>query len=105
VEPEKIETVDASGRKIVISPLDPADVLDLMEAAEDASSNVGFVRYAMVICSVSDLGGVPVPRPRDKNGMKALARKLGNEGFTAVSKALFGGDKPAEDKTVETAKN
>ena len=99
------DVVDSTGRKIVITSLDPADMLDLLEAAGDASANSGYMRYAMVVCSVSKIDEMPIPRPTKKNEIKALAKRLGNEGFAAVAKALFGeGDSAGRDE-VELAKN
>ena len=98
------DVVDSTGRKIAVTALDPADMLDLLEAAGDASANSGYMRYAMVICSVSNIDGVPVPRPTKKNEIKALAKRLGNEGFAAVTKSLFGDDNAAKDDA-DTAKN
>jgi len=97
------DVVDSKGRKIVINPLDPADMLDLLEAAGDASANAGYMRYAMVICSVSEIDGVPVPRPSKKADIKALARRLDNDGFAAVTRSLFGAEASAD--VAETAKN
>lgn len=102
---DKITVKDSDGRVLEISPLDPADMLDLLEAAEGASSNAGFVRYAMVVCSVSAIDNVPVPRPVNKDGMKALARRLGNDGFAAVTKAMFGEPEKRTDDVAATAKN
>lgn len=102
---EAIVVTDAGGRKITVQPLDPADMLDLMEAVGNASSNVGYVRYAMVICAVTMVDDVPVPRASKKAEIKALARKLGNDGFSAVAKELFGDDTAADSSEVETAKN
>lgn len=107
---DTITTTDAGGRVLVLRVLDPADMLDLLEAAGEASANVGFMRYAMVICSVAMIGDVPVPLPGKREEMKAVARRLGNDGFAAVSKAMFGADegKPGESKpdgVIETAKN
>ena len=101
---ENIVVTDAKGRKITIQPLDPGDMLDLMEAAGDASSNVGYVRYAMVVCSVIMIDAVPVPRATKKAEIKALGRKLGNDGFSAVANATFGDD-AASSNEAEAAKN
>ena len=81
---------DAGGRKITLRVLDPADMLDLLEAAGSMSSNAGWVRYASVIASVSAIGDVPVPLATQKSHILATARKLGNDGFAAVAKEMFG---------------
>lgn len=95
-------------RKFTLRVLDPADTLDLLEAAGDASSNAGWVRYAMAVCSVAEIDGVPVPMPANKDAIRAQGRRLGNVGFAAIAKVLFGSadteSAPTGDAT-ETAKN
>ena len=83
---------DASGRKIGVMIFGPEDMLDLMEAADDLSTNQGWLRYATVICSVSSIDDVPVPRPKNKMQIRGIAKKLGNLGFLAVAKAIYPGD-------------
>ncbi len=107
-----VTITDAAGRKIVLRVLDPADMLDLLEAAGAASTNAGWVRYASVIASVSSIGDVPVPLARRKADILTVARKLGNEGFAAVGEYLYGKpatgdetDAPAAPATEELAKN
>ena len=95
---------DTNGREIEIRVLDPDEMLDLLEAAGDASTNQGYMRYAMVAASVSKIDGVPVLMPDTKTELKAVAKKLGNAGMVAVSDFLF--KKPeAEISDKETAKN
>jgi hypothetical protein len=95
------ETVtDAKGRKFDLLVLNPEDVLDLYDAAETSASNPAWVRYAMVICSVSAIDDVPVPRPGNKRQIKALAARIGNDGVVALMSKLFGatdedGEKPS----------
>jgi hypothetical protein len=98
---------DARGRKIVLRVLDPADMLDMLEAAGTASSNVGWVRYASVISSVASIDDVPVPISSTKLQIRAVARRLGNDGFAAVGTFLFGDDTaaPADGELEGLAKN
>lgn len=97
---------DAKGRKIDVSILGPAEMLQLLEAAGDASSNAGYVRYASVIYSVSGIDGVPMPRPTQKQHILTAATKLGNEGFAVVANHLFGDDaEAAQQADVDAAKN
>lgn len=87
---------DAKGREIAVTVLGPADMLQLLEAAGDASSNAGYVRYASVIYSVSAIDGIPVPKPSMKKHILDNAARLGNEGFAAVATHLFGDAEPAD---------
>jgi hypothetical protein len=103
---DKLTVTDAGGRKLTLRALDPADMLDLLEAAGDASVNQGYIRYAMVVCSVEQIDNLPIPAPSSKDQIKALGRRLGNTGFSAAAKALFGDPAaPAADKVAATAKN
>ena len=87
---ETMTATDANGRKIALRAMDPADLLDVLEWAGSAASNEVWLRYATIVCSVTDVDDVPVPRPRDKDGIKRIARQLGNAGMAAVTAALFG---------------
>lgn len=87
---------DAKGRKIDVTVLGPADMLQMLEAVGDASSNAGYVRYASVVYSVSAIDGVPMPRPTQKRHILDAAARLGNEGFAAVATHLFGDAEPAD---------
>lgn len=99
--------VDSLGRKISLRILDPADMLDLLEAAGSASSNAGWIRYASVISSVSSIADIPVPIASRKSDILATARRLGNEGFAAVGAYLFGDGTaaPANADVEDIAKN
>lgn len=96
--------VDAKGRKISYKELDPADILDLLEAAGQQSTNQGWMRMAMIVASVSAIDDTPVPAARTKEQVRAIARQLGNDGLVALNGAMFGED-AAPDEAVETAKN
>jgi hypothetical protein len=105
---EPIIVTDARGRKIQLRALDPADTLDLLEAAENASSNRGWITYAMVMASVEEIDGVPVPRASTKAQIKDIGRQLGNDGFSACAKVLFPEDKiaaPSAEQERDAVKN
>ncbi len=100
---------DADGRALRVRVLDPADTLDLMEAAGDAAGNASWMRYAMLACSVSEINGVPVAVPTTKGMVRDVARKLGNAGIVALAAALFPSEDAeaaaAADEQVAVAKN
>ena len=97
------DVTDAKGRKLSVRIMDPGDMLDLMEAAGDASSNRGFMAMAMHVCSVEAIDDTPVPRPRDKDDIKRMARTLGNEGLLSLY-SLGSPEAPGQD-VVDQAKN
>ena len=108
---EATKTVtDRNGRVIGYREMNPADMLDLLEAAGAASQNGGWVAYAITICSVTAIDGNPVPTPRTKDQVKALAARLGNASYVALANEMFGPAPATEGEAavspvVDTAKN
>ena len=47
------------------------------------------MRYALMICSVNAIDGKPVLMPRTKDAVRELARRIGNAGMDALSKAHY----------------
>ena len=106
--PDNTETTtctDANGRVINLRAMDPGDLLDVLEWAGSAAGNEVWLRYATVVLSATDIDGVPIPRPKDKDGIKRIARQLGNAGMAAVTAALFGAGAAKQDVDVATAGN
>lgn len=104
--PSEIDSGD--GRKFSLREADPGDMLDLIEAAGSAASSGAWMRYALMVCSVSAIDGKPVLMPHTKDAVRDLARRIGNEGMVAISAALYpdaDADAPAENSELETAKN
>lgn len=93
---DAMEVADAGGRRLRLRVMDPADMLDLLEAAGENAGNRAWLRFAMIACSVQAIDEVPVPFPRDPAGVKALARRLGTDGLDAARLALFGEEAEAE---------
>ncbi|KXU99232.1 hypothetical protein AD929_15665 [Gluconobacter potus] len=94
------------GRKFTLKEVDPGDMLDLIEAAGSAMSGASagaWLGYAQQIATVSEIDDVPVPFPKTKEEVKALARRLGNSGVVALQK-VFMADQEAVSG-VEAAKN
>ncbi len=81
---------DANGLVISYREMNPADMLDLLEAAGKESQNGGWVAYAITICSVTAIDGRMVPAPRTKDQVRALATRLGNVSYVALANAMFG---------------
>ena len=100
--------VDADGTKIEVNPLDPGEMLDFFEAftSKQVSSRAWF-RYALWICSVRSVNGVPVIFPKNGNDIKALANSIGHVGVLAVQEAIEGaeGEPSVEQVDLEVAKN
>ena len=99
-----MKTTDAKGRALTVKEMDPADQLDLFEACAKNSGNSAWVGMALLVCSVTMIDGLPVLMPRNPDEVKALARRLGTEGITAVAKALETPNAEVSE-VVEVAKN
>ncbi|WP_428394139.1 hypothetical protein [Lichenicoccus sp.] len=85
--PQEIESGD--GRRFSLRECTPADMLDLIEAAGAAAASAAWLRYALMICSVSAIDGKPVLMPLTKNGVRELGRRIGNSGMDALAAAHY----------------
>ena len=81
--PSEIDSGD--GRRFSLRETNPADMLDLIEAAGAAASSTAWLRYALMICSVTAIDGKPVLMPLTKNALRELGRKIGNVGMDALA--------------------
>lgn len=96
------------GRRLALRETNPADMLDLIEAAGSAASSGAWMRYALMICSVSAIDGKPVLMPLTKSGVRDLAKKIGNTGMEALARVHYPEepeDGPVSTNEVDTAKN
>ncbi|MCQ8277789.1 hypothetical protein NFI95_04940 [Acetobacteraceae bacterium KSS8] len=79
------EIVTEDGRRLSLREINPADMLDLIEAAGTAAGSAAWMRYALMICSVEAIDGKPLMMPHTKDGVRELGRKIGNVGIAALS--------------------
>ncbi|GBD57472.1 hypothetical protein [Gluconobacter wancherniae] len=101
--PDEIMTSD--GHKLALREIDPADMLDLIEAAGSAvngASASAWLGYAEMICSVCAIDNVPVQMPVTKEEIRELGRRIGNKGILALQ-PIF--DVDSDEGVVDTAKN
>lgn len=105
--PSEIDSGD--GRRFTLREANPGDMLDLIEAAGSAASSGAWMRYAMMICSVSAIDGKPVMMPTTKPGVRELGRKIGNPGMDALALAHYPDQEPTgenhDERDTDTAKN
>ena len=83
------EVESGDGRRFTLREVDPGDMLDLIEAAGVAASSAAWMRYALMICSVSAIDGKPVFMPHTKDAVRELGRKIGLSGMEALSRAHY----------------
>ncbi len=96
------------GRRFALRETNPADMLDLIEAAGSAASSGAWMRYALMICSVSAIDGKPVLMPLTKSAVRDLAKKIGNVGMEALARVHYPEepeDGSISTNEVDTAKN
>jgi hypothetical protein len=103
--PSEIDSGD--GRRFALRESNPADMLDLIEAAGSAASSSAWMRYALMICSVSAIDGKPVLMPLTKNAVRELAKRIGNVGMEALAHAHYpdNDDEATPSSEIDTAKN
>jgi hypothetical protein len=95
---------DARGRVLQLQVVDPAQMMDLMEAAGSAADNKVWMQYALIIASVASIDGVPVPVASTKTAIRRNAVLVGHDGIAAAGKQLYGDAVPAgEDEDGERA--
>ena len=77
------------GRRFTLREANPGDMLDLIEAAGSAASSSAWMRYALMICSVSAIDDKPIMMPTTKQGVRELGRKIGNVGMEALARVHY----------------
>ena len=93
------------GRVLDTRELNPGEMLDLMEAAGNASDNSGYLRMAFLICSVAAIDSVPIPMPATKQQVRNLGVRIGNDGMVALNNWAYGAKDDAPAPSVDIAKN
>ncbi len=94
--PSDVDSDD--GRRFTLREANPGDMLDLIEAAGSAASSSAWMRYALMICSVSAIDGKPVMMPTTKQGVRELGRKIGNVGMEVLARVHY----PENDQDEKT---
>ena len=85
--PSEIDSGD--GRRFSLRETNPADMLDLIEAAGSAAASGAWMRYALLICSVNAIDGKPVLMPLTKDAVRDLGKRIGNIGMEALARAHY----------------
>lgn len=85
--PPEIDSGDA--RRFSLRETNPADMLDLIEAAGNAAASGAWMRYALMICSVSAIDAKPVLMPLTKGALRELAKRIGNTGMEALARVHY----------------
>ncbi|WP_193540128.1 hypothetical protein [Rhodopila globiformis] len=84
-----ITAIDARGRKLTLRQLTSLDTLRLFKAAgPDLSQNTSWLSMAGLAFSVTEIDGVPIPRPTTETQIEGIVDRLGDEGLAAIADAL-----------------
>lgn len=88
-EPQMV--VDSLGRRLSVRRLTALDKLRLFKAAGPTLvQNSAWIGLALLAASVTAIDDVPMPFPATEAQIEALVAKLGEDGLTAVAKAVVG---------------
>jgi len=106
------EVIDASGRRLVLRELSLLEEVDLYSAVGSQDvDNKGVMSVALLVSRVVSIDGSPVKVPTTGGELRALIKRVGREGVTAIQKAMAppgkakDGAEPADDEEVALAKN
>jgi len=87
----------SDGRVVVARKLTALDKLRVLKAAGPVlADNQAWLGVAMLAASVSEIDGIPVPRPVSEQQIEALVGRLGDPGLDAAASALSATDTPIE---------
>lgn len=98
----EVEITLADGRRLGVREVDAGDMLDVIEAAGHAAGSDPWMHYALTICAVRSIDGVPVRLPASKDAMRDLARRLGGDALDRVAVEL---SQAAGDEDLAVVKN
>lgn len=103
--PNEIDSGD--GRRFQLKEAGPANMLDLIEAAGSAASSAAWMRYALMICSVTAIDDKPIMMPITKSAVRELGTRIGNTGMDALVQVHYPDDdsKDEEKSEIDIAKN
>ncbi|MFT8440065.1 hypothetical protein [Acetobacter fabarum] len=77
------EITSSSGMRIEYKENTPSDVLRILEAA-GFDPTPSWMKYALMICSVYAIDGIPVPLPQNKAQIEQTGDRLGVDGISAL---------------------
>lgn len=104
---EKNEVTDSQGRIFTLCVPDALDEFDLYNALGNNVSNQVSQGMAISLAYIAAIDGDPFVIPKSFNEIRAAIKRVGREGFTAISSAmpsLLGEAAPQEEKMAEIKK-
>jgi hypothetical protein len=97
--------LDAAGIKIVVRVLNPVEQFRFKKVVGKFIDNPGYMLDAMMAASVRQIGGEPMPLPKNEEEIELILTKLGPSGWQEVQSHYQRLAKKAASEDVEVAKN
>ncbi|NHN84475.1 hypothetical protein GOB93_07425 [Acetobacter musti] len=103
---DNVEITSGNGKKIEYREMNPGEILDfLLACGNDGSANEVYLNAAQSWCSVRTIDGVPMPFPRNKDGIRDLVNRLGTDGINAVEDYISSKQTIDRQEQMEEIKN
>ncbi|WP_234775174.1 hypothetical protein [Paraburkholderia tropica] len=103
-EASQVDVTDARGRILTLKKPDVLAQFDLIEALGDLAKNDVYRIMCIPAIYVVAIDGSPAPSPSNREQMRALISRLGEEGFEAIKSAIDKHWGAAEDGGDESVK-
>lgn len=87
-EAAQVDVTDARGRILTLKKPDVLAQFDLIEALGDLAKNDVYRIMCIPAIYVVAIDGSPAPAPSNRDQMRALISRLGEEGFEAIKTAI-----------------
>ncbi|NHO34255.1 hypothetical protein [Acetobacter fallax] len=94
------------GKKLEYREMNPGEILDfILSCGGDGARNEMYLNAAQTWCSVRAIDGIPLPFPRNREGIKDLANNLGIDGINAIEEYISSETARDSDNQMEEIKN
>lgn len=87
-EASQVDVTDSRGRTLTLKKPDVLAQFDLIEALGDLAKNDVYRIMCIPAIYVVAIDGSPAPSPSNREQMRALISRLGEEGFEAIKTAI-----------------
>jgi hypothetical protein len=96
---------DSKGRTLTVKRLSVVEKMRLAKALGEHSGNDSYSNFAVVGAAVREFDGSPVPFPMTNLQLEAIVQRLDDAGMEAALEALIAVSAPAQQETLDVAKN
>ena len=96
---------DSKGRLLTVKRASVVEKMRLAKALGEHSGNDSYANFGVVAASVREIDSSPVPFPMTSLQLEALVQRLDDAGMEAALEALITVSTPAQQETLDAAKN